>query len=220
LLEVIEVWHEISNSLTAVNLTLEFLQQNCQYISLSELNEELGFSLQSLDHVKHVMLLASSFAVTSESNKVNVVVVARQVSSTLQRKWPNFELQLVNKIGNLEVSGLKTPLTQVLMNLVSNAIESYERKPLDGKLKVKITLKKGENDCVQIIIQDWGKGISTQTQKQMFKEFFTTRKKVGGTGIGLAMCKKIVEQEFNGKIRVKSRVGKGSVFQIELPKHV
>ncbi len=219
MLEFAEVWHEINNSLTAVNLTLEFLQQNTPLLSTLELKEELDFSLQSLEHVRNVIRLADGVGeyVTSEAIFFSLKELIESVAKVLSRKWPNFELQLINKTTNLEVYGSKTAMTQVFMNILSNAIESYGNGALERKLKVKITLKKGENGGAEVCIQDWGRGVPKIARSHLFEEGFTLKKRHGGKGIGLALCKKIIDNQFDGQINFKTRVGQGSEFKIVLP---
>ena len=211
-MELFQVWHEINNSLTAVNLTLEFLQRSGAEISPIELQDEIKFSLESLDYVKHVIQFASE-----QAQNIDVLAVIESVSAILKRKWPNFELQLIKKYADWEVYGHKTAMVQVFMNLIANAIESYENEPLGSKLRVKVTLKKAKNDGIEVRIRDWGRGVPNSAKDHIFEEFFTLKKDRGGSGIGLALCKKIVEEEFRGKLSFTSEVGKGSEFKVTLP---
>ncbi len=215
-MEPVQILHEINNSLTAVNLTLEYLRQNSQQISPGELIQELAFSLQSLDYVSHVLRAADSTTASYDSEKFVLLVVIETVVAILKRKWPKFEPQLVNKTTNLEVYGSKTAMTQVFMNILSNAIESYGNEALERKLRVKITLKKDEKDGAKVLVQDWGRGVPTFALPHLFEEGFSLKKALGGKGIGLALCRKIIERQFHGQIKFKTRVGKGSVVEVRL----
>ena len=84
----------------------------------------------------------------------------------------------------------------------------------------------GENaagDTVEIKIADSGVGISPENLRQIFEPFFTTKQPDeygrGGTGLGLSVCRQIIEQH-HGRIRVESVVGKGSTFTVKLPKNL
>jgi len=105
---------------------------------------------------------------------------------------------------------LSAPLFEwVIENLVKNAIDA-----MDGKGDLKIELKELPEQ-LQLLISDTGKGIPPNKFKEVFKPGFTTKQR--GWGLGLSLCKRIVENYHNGKIYVKeSEVGKGTTFCIEL----
>ena len=75
-------------------------------------------------------------------------------------------------------------------------------------------LEFGQQDCVEISVEDTGVGMDEDTIRNVFIPFFTTKEK--GTGLGLTITHRIV-QEHGGWIDVKSNVGKGSVFTVYLP---
>jgi GAF domain-containing protein len=104
-------------------------------------------------------------------------------------------------------------LTQVLINLVGNAIKFTDA----GEVVIKGTATDGS---FHLSVRDTGPGISAADQSKLFQEFqqadnAVTRKK-GGTGLGLAISKRIVEMH-GGKIWVESQVGKGSTFSFTVP---
>ena len=104
-------------------------------------------------------------------------------------------------------------LTQVLLNLVGNAIKFTDR----GEVRITAAVK---DSHFALDVRDTGPGIPAEEQERIFKEFHqidnsSTRTK-GGTGLGLAIAKQIVEMH-GGRIWVESTVGQGSAFRIELP---
>jgi signal transduction histidine kinase len=104
-------------------------------------------------------------------------------------------------------------LTQVLINLVGNAIKFTDA----GEVAIKA---KANNDSFYVSVRDTGPGISAADQTRLFQEFqqadnAITRKK-GGTGLGLAISKRIIEMH-GGKIWVESQLGQGSTFAFTLP---
>jgi signal transduction histidine kinase len=110
-------------------------------------------------------------------------------------------------------------LQQVFMNLILNSLQSM---PEGGTLQIATSqkrivregLKFGEQDYVEISVEDTGVGMDEGTMRNLFAPFFTTKEK--GTGLGLTITHRIV-QEHGGWIDVKSNVGKGSVFTVYLP---
>ncbi|MCR4336893.1 MAG: PAS domain S-box protein [Candidatus Omnitrophica bacterium] len=112
------------------------------------------------------------------------------------------------------VWGNPLQLTQLFQNLISNAIKYCK----DQEPQIRVSAKLQNVDWL-FSIQDNGIGIEPQYQEQIFEIFrrLHTREEYPGTGIGLAICKKIVETH-RGKIWVESQPGKGSTFFFTLPK--
>lgn len=124
------------------------------------------------------------------------------------------ETRAVIEIGELpKVWGQEFRLNQLFQNLVSNAIKFRgEREP---RVEVKATVENGHH---VFCVADNGIGISPSYHDQIFVMFkrLHSRDKYEGTGVGLALCKKIVEG-YGGKIWVESRPGEGSRFYFTLP---
>jgi len=101
-------------------------------------------------------------------------------------------------------------VTRVFQNIMDNAVQSM---PKGGTLKV---CSANMKEFVQIEFSDTGTGISEENLDKVFEPLFTTRKLAGGTGLGLVICKSIVEAH-NGTLTVSSKFGKGTVFTVKLP---
>ena len=102
-------------------------------------------------------------------------------------------------------------LQQVFFNLVNNACQAMKDP---GVLSVRSFV---EGSKVVLQVEDSGPGIPEAIREKIFEPFFTTKKEGLGTGLGLSLTKKIVES-FGGEIRLKSEIGKGSRFEVRLPK--
>ena len=104
--------------------------------------------------------------------------------------------------------------TNVLHNLIDNAIKYSEREPV-----IKITTENTDNELI-INIKDNGIGIAERDQKQVFNKFFRVHTgdvhNVKGFGLGLYYVKEMIEGH-KGKIELKSRVGEGSEFKLVMP---
>lgn len=105
-------------------------------------------------------------------------------------------------------------LREVITNLFDNATKYTET----GKISIGLT---GNNDVVQIYIKDTGPGIAADDIPHLFQKFYrvdnSSTRTIGGTGLGLFICRKIVEL-YNGRIWVESELAKGSTFYINLPR--
>jgi len=109
-----------------------------------------------------------------------------------------------------DVECMPSQINQVFMNMLVNAAQAIEK---DGT----ITVRSGTSgDEVWMEVEDTGKGISPEHLNRIFDPFFTTKPVGKGTGLGLSLSYGIV-QKHNGRIEVKSEVGKGSTFRVWLP---
>ena len=110
-------------------------------------------------------------------------------------------------------------IEQILVNLVINARQAM---PTGGRLRIDVR-ENAEADTVEVKVSDSGVGIPPDQMRAIFEPFFTTKKPDeygrGGTGLGLSVCRQIIEQH-HGRIRVESVVGKGSTFTVKLPKRL
>jgi two-component system, OmpR family, sensor histidine kinase VicK len=105
-------------------------------------------------------------------------------------------------------------IAEVLQNLIDNAI----KYTATGSITVRLT---GNNEIIQMQVEDTGEGIPEEDIPHLFQKFYrvdsSMTRTIGGTGLGLYICKKIIEL-YNGQIWVESRIGKGSTFFINLPR--
>jgi PAS domain S-box-containing protein len=105
-------------------------------------------------------------------------------------------------------------MREVITNLFDNATKYTDT----GKVSIGIT---GDAQVVQVRIQDTGAGIPKEDVPHLFEKFYrvdnTATRTIGGTGLGLFICRKIVEM-YNGRIWVDSKLGQGSTFYINLPR--
>lgn len=105
-------------------------------------------------------------------------------------------------------------IREVITNLFDNAVKYTP----SGKITIGLT---GNTDVVQFYIKDTGAGIPPEDVPHLFQKFYrvdnSATRTIGGTGLGLFICRKIVEL-YNGRIWVKSRVGEGSTFFVNIPR--
>jgi GAF domain-containing protein len=150
-----------------------------------------------------------------ELSDYSVQDIAQTVRSTLEPlaadKKLAFKLELAPELPAGHGDGRR--LTQVLINLVGNAIKFTDA----GEVAIKA---EANNGAFHVSVRDTGPGISAADQAKLFQEFqqadnAITRKK-GGTGLGLAISKRIIEMH-GGKIWVESQPGQGSTFAFTLP---
>lgn len=146
---------------------------------------------------------------------VDVGAVLRKLCQGLKpearRAGLQFTLQVPEKPPHIQADPER--LEQVVSNLVRNAIKYASD---GGHINVRAV---PTEDCLIIEVQDYGSGISAADQSRLFQPYFRVerdRQRFAGLGIGLALCRQLVEAH-GGKIWVESEVGKGSTFKFSLP---
>jgi len=125
-------------------------------------------------------------------------------------------VQVDKRLGELPaMKGSADQFRQLLSNLVVNSRDSLQT---GGKLIIKtqeVLARDGLHGWIKVVVADTGSGIAPELQKSMFEPFVSTKGEKG-TGLGLWIVKGIVENH-NGRIRVRSSSGKGTVFNLTFP---
>ncbi|MDF1780127.1 MAG: ATP-binding protein [Alcanivoracaceae bacterium] len=156
-----------------------------------------------------------------ETATVDVQVLIEDAVSAFAgvARQQSLELTMDITLDNMRwVYGDPVRLRQTLLNLINNAIK-FTR---EGHVLVRVYEKtvKGGRDCLRFEVEDTGVGISTEQMNRIFDVFTqadqSTAREFGGTGLGLAVCKRLVEL-MGGQLGASSEIGKGSCFWIELP---
>ena len=210
--------HEFNNILT---LTINYARMGLRHqdtATKDELFEKiLDASNQAAKIVKVVLGLARNRKKTKEATDLKEIVEA--VLLLLSREMSKFHIQVDKKIQDVpQVLVNGNQIQQVLINLLVNARQA---SPTGGTILIKLHKAQTDANYVDLVIRDHGVGIPKEKLPHIFDAFYSTKKGPdstgkGGTGLGLSLCKRIIE-EHSGKIRVESSVGKGTAFTIRLP---
>ena len=176
------------NLLTLINQILDLSKINCEKLTLEYIDFDLHKILYSV---------APTFqGIISEKG-----IILRTVVDPNVPKW---------------VSGDPVRLNQILLNLVSNAIKFTEQGGVDIIVKASQT---DDGPRLHIQVNDTGIGIPKDKHDQVFESFTQastdTSRLYGGSGLGLTICRKLVEL-YGGTIKLESQVGKGSSFSFEV----
>jgi PAS domain S-box-containing protein len=159
---------------------------------------------------------AGSFKPSVASYSMNEVVQAAITAVEPLAAEKNLTLKVAVSAGLPRAEGDERQTTQVLLNLLGNAIKFTEA----GAVALQVTTADG---AFHVSVTDSGPGIPEVEQGRIFEEFHQAEavrtSKKGGTGLGLAICKRFVELQ-GGNIWVESSLGKGSTFRFTLPVHV
>ena len=182
-------------------------------LKLSEIKFRNDIIASSIDKVSKIVFSLKNFARFDDEN----VKISSDIHESIETVFTIFYNKLKRGVEvvrdyNIQqvIPILPDQINQVWMNLVQNSIYAMET---NGTITVK-TYIKGNYAVIDFI--DTGKGIPPENLGKIFDPFFTTKPQGEGTGLGLDIVKKII-QNHNGKIEVESELGKGSMFRIYLP---
>ncbi len=218
--------HDFNNILSAI---LGFAELTLKSASCDEATKKnLGFILSATnrgrDMVRQILMFSRKENETQETFEVNPIV--EETYTLLRQMIPSsisISLDIQEPIG--QISGDKTQIQQVIMNLCTNAYHALpesegrisiglKQVELDGTHPSGNTLAQGQYTLISVT--DNGKGIPEQIISQIFDPFFTTKEREHGTGLGLSVVHGIVKRH-GGAIEVESEVGKGTTFFVYLP---
>ncbi len=215
--------HELKTPLTSMLLKLQMVLHNIRNVSLANFSVEnllkmLETAEQQTQRLARLIndLLNVSLITTGKWNlelgKTDVVTIVREVLDEFSEKMEKRHIDLkVETDQSLIASVDKLRFEQMLTNLLSNAIKYGNGKPIEIKLHKK-------NDCLQLIVKDYGIGIDSSKKDHIFGLFQrgVRASDYKGLGVGLYIASQIVSAH-NGSIQVSSRLNSGSTFTIELP---
>ena len=151
-------------------------------------------------------------------NPHNLVTLIKEVVFLQKHQWPQIKYQLISELNEGDkVLCEKTYITQVITNLLKNASESLAATP-NIKGRIKITLNKVNNgEKVIVLIEDNGIGIDANIMERIFEPYVTT--KATGTGLGLPIVKKILEEHKSDfQIKNGDKGGTLASFSLEIAK--
>lgn len=167
----------------------------------------------AVDKASRIVKALKTYLHTTGSEEVESVDIKENIETVLTI-YHNRLKQGVKVIKNYEdvpeVMAFPDQLNQIWTNLIVNAVQAMDNK---GTLTIGI---KNEGDYVGISIKDTGKGIPKEIQNKIFDPFFTTKVSGEGSGLGLDIIKRILD-DHSAKISFESEEGVGTVFHVKLP---
>lgn len=210
-----QIAHEIKNPLTPIKLNIQLLHKAWQKKD-PEFEQRLKHISNSI--IEQIEALAetansfSNFAKISEGKpeEINIVNLLEN-TITLFSQEQNIEIISRFSSDTLILFADKEKVLRVCNNIIKNAIQAIP-KHYSGIITV--SAEKTVDNQLLITVTDNGRGIAEENKHKLFEPNFTT--KTTGSGLGLSICKKIIEQ-MNGKIWFTSELGNGTSFYIQVP---
>ena len=209
-----QVAHEIKNPLTPMKLNIQFLQQAMKNDNpnIKELTDKVsGSIIEQIDNLSYIASEFSNFAKMPEARPEELELSdLLNLAVKLYLDDAHIKVAVNANSEKLLVYSDRSQLLRVFTNLLENAIQSIPA----GKTGNIVVSIKSENNDVVVSITDNGTGINEDVAQKIFQPYFTT--KSSGTGLGLAMTKKIIEF-WKGEIWFETKEGEGTTFYILLP---
>jgi C4-dicarboxylate-specific signal transduction histidine kinase len=141
----------------------------------------------------------------------------KRVVGFLAPKAKSSEVHIERKLtADIQLLGDSVKFNQVIANLLANAIDAVVELPSRRREGIKISART-EGGFVVIVVQDFGVGIPPKDIKHIFEPFYTTKPLERGTGLGLTITKRTIEEDFGGSITVTSGKADGTCFELRIP---
>lgn len=208
--------HEMNTPLTSIQGYAELMQR--ANLDEEKRNKYLEYiqseSKRILDMYKKLLLISYKKNSDLEIKEVSMKKVINEISKTIAEKLQSKNMSLIHNMQVDYVKGDETLIIMCVLNLVKNAISVSDE---NSEIKIEAFAKDGKK---YINVIDNGKGISKEDIEKITDPFYRVDKvrsrKDGGAGLGLSICKSIVEMH-NGKLKIDSVLGLGSIFTLEFP---
>ena len=230
---VAEVIHEVATPLSNIQLLIDYLiEQNQQIhqlyfnaqLSKKSLEEHILKSKKTLDMSKSNIELATNILFSFKRVSVDQLISQRitfnllhDILLTLRPKLKKYTHQVSLSIADdIMITSVPGVLSQIFINFVNNTLMHAFEDNSQGKIEIKAHYI---DDVLQIIYRDNGIGMDSSTLEHAFDKFYTTKVNDGGTGLGLHICKELVEDKLGGRLLLESKLGLGTTFTIMIDKN-
>jgi signal transduction histidine kinase len=206
------VAHEVRNPLQNISFGIESVRRevgNDQ--ELAEIMDEIDYGVSSLNHIV-TELLDYSRPITLNVTGWRISALLERALQAVSEELRNIEvnLEMQDEMREIQVDAPK--LIRVLVNILSNAAEAMAD---EGIIDIRSHFfSRSGREFVCLRIHDNGPGMKNEHFTRIFEPFFTT--KIRGTGLGLPICKKLIEAH-NGFIAFQSKLNQGTTVEIVLP---
>ena len=207
--------HEIRNPLASMSASIQMLQTGVDPKSLEPENRRLmEIIVKEVDRLNDLISDFLDF-VKPEKFKMEAVslqgLLSELVFQVSQQKEKIATIQIDTQLSpDISALGSEEKLKQVAWNLLTNALQAIKTSG-----KIEVGCESVSPHWVCFWVKDSGEGMSEEVLQHLYEPFFTTKPR--GTGLGLATVYKIIEAH-HGEIRVQSKVGQGTRFEVHLPK--
>lgn len=210
--------HDLANPLQVISLSLEEVnqQRTTNKKAFGNMNMAIRDAITATHKIEEYIISTRSILQNEEIRKkfslLKEVNQAMKILSPRARTL-HVDLDLQAEEKTYLLTGNNIKLHQVVSNFIANALDAYEANPDFTHREVILRVDRDELYVI-LTIEDFAGGIKPAISEHMFEPFFSTKNEASHLGIGLAMCKTIIEQDFGGKIHYERIKENGSRFVI------
>lgn len=216
------ITHDLRNPMTSIRGFLKFLldgvagetnpQQKKMLLTINKASEKLLIMINDILDIAKLEVGKFELALEPTNMKEISTHVIEMIEGLAQRKNISLEMKIDGPLEPIQADARL--FERVITNLLSNSVKFT---PEDGKIILEIH---DEGSLVKVLVIDNGEGIPSDYLDKIFDKFGqVTGQRKGGTGLGLTICKYVVEAH-HGKIWVESKLGEGSKFIFTIPKNL
>ena len=216
------IGHEVSNPMAAIAGIAQFLidETRGERDRASQLAHDFGEQiLRQTERISVIMRQLANLTRTHspEPELIDVNALVQSTCSFIRFdkrfRGIEFDRDLDHELP--AVTAVTDHMTQVLMNLLINAADAMENVPKDGRARIRVATRRVGDELV-IDVSDAGHGMTPEVLARAFEESFTTKPAGRGRGIGLYLCKTLIEQQ-GGRIEITSTPDGGTTIRLFLP---
>lgn len=212
-----EVAHYIKNILQTMSGGAFFIDTGLKRGELEQARNGWQLLRRSTDKIRHLVENMLTYSRTQrcilEDGNINnlIVELASEIEDTAYQRKIELRLELDEAIPTIQLD--RDAIHDALLNLITNAMDAIPRDQ-QGRVTVTTRLDR-QHKQVHIDVADNGSGIPEEARSRIFNLFFSTKGRAG-TGIGLAVTRKIID-EHHGQINFTTKEGEGTTFHVTLP---
>lgn len=206
------VSHEIRSPLNVIRIAVDEITEMLGHSAPADVREYLSDMSHSTDQMTTILKDLTTIA-RPVDDPVTTVELASVVATATRLASYRFDNGVTLERGpcDAHVVGSASPLVQLITNLLHNAARA-KRPDAHNTIRIDATTA---GDKVVLRVSDTGTGMPPEVRARLFEPFFTTGRKTGGTGLGLMICRSIVER-MGGSVAIESEQGRGTTVSVTL----
>ncbi len=208
--------HEMGNALTVMGYSIRNFAKREEL----KLDEDWNYISDDYNYIcklfKNLSAYNNSKDIKREKTDLNNII--KHVINGFEQEFSNNNVKIIYKNGQAaKILGDEVKLRQVFINIIKNAYEAVQSRDINERFGIiEVIMNTEIEDRYIVQIKDNGCGIKQENILKIFEPMYTSGKE-GGTGLGLPVCKNIIESH-NGRINVSSTLMRETIFEIELKK--
>jgi len=211
------LFHDLINPLTALMLNINKVKLDSENEpSFNIIKSEINAAMKASEKMKDfIVSVRKQINFQDQKKDFSLNQEIEEAITILNYKTKRNKIEIIfNATKNIIIHGDSVKFNQVVTNIISNAIDSYQEDSLNREINIVLTELENK---IELKISDNGRGIEEKIINKIFEPFFTTKHNGANLGLGLSLIKKIVEESFLGIIFVHSKINIGTTFTIQIP---